>query len=279
MPTPLTDADKVLRNDTGKAIVEKLDDIANAISSGVPDNLSDLGDVDMSSPTSNQALVYNPDTHKWENAMIPQTGTIEDVAIASFSDGADDVPVSELIVDIEARQDLHGYDKPWVGGAGKNKLPNTATSQTVCGVTYTVNSDGSVTANGTSTDWGDGFVIGTAALEPGTYILSGETINEFTRASTPKVTDIVADTRVISGYSLLTFSDYTIKVFSSISPAHEETIDDLILSHGVDTVDILKRFSWVPKYPVTFVKKYYVHIRNPFNGPLSDIRYGLKNRR
>jgi hypothetical protein len=110
----------------------------------------------------------------------PQTGTIEDVAIASFSDGADDVPVSELIVDIEARQDLHGYDKPWVGGAGKNKLPNTATSQTVCGVTYTVNSDGSVTANGTSTDWGDGFVIGTAALEPGTYILSGETINEFT---------------------------------------------------------------------------------------------------
>lgn len=105
-----------------------------------------------------------------------------------------------------------------------------------------------------------------------------ETINEFTRASTPKVTDIVADTRVISGYSLLTFSDYTIKVFSSISPAHEETIDDLILSHGVDAVDILKKFTWVPKYPVTFAKKYYEHVRNPFNGPLSDIRYGLKSR-
>jgi hypothetical protein len=109
----------------------------------------------------------------------PQTGTIEDVAVASFSDGADNVPVSELIVDINPVQYLHGYDKPWVGGAGKNKLPNTATSQTVNGVTYTVNSDGSVTANGTSTGW-DGFVIGTAVLEAGTYILSGETINEFT---------------------------------------------------------------------------------------------------
>ncbi len=35
MPTPLTDADKVLRNDTGKDIVEKLDDIAQALGVGV----------------------------------------------------------------------------------------------------------------------------------------------------------------------------------------------------------------------------------------------------
>lgn len=79
MPTPLTDADKVLRNDTGKAIVEKLDDIANAISSGAPDNLSDLGDVNISSPTSNQALVYNPTTHKWENGEVSTVGSIDDL--------------------------------------------------------------------------------------------------------------------------------------------------------------------------------------------------------
>ena len=42
----------------------------------------------------------------------PQTGTIEDVAIASFSDGADNVPVSELIVDIEARQEGSGVPSP-----------------------------------------------------------------------------------------------------------------------------------------------------------------------
>lgn len=93
-----------------------------------------------------------------------------------------------------------------------------------------------------------------------------------------KVTDIVSDTGIISSYSLLTFSDYFIKAFSSISPAHEEAIDDLVLSHGVDTIDILRKFTWVPKYPVTFAKKYYAHIKNPFNGPLSDIRYGIKSK-
>ena len=81
------------------------------------------------------------------------------------------------------------------------------------------------------------------------------------------------------GYSVLTFLNYLIKVVSSISPAHEETIDDLILSHGVDTVGILKRASWIPKYPFTFAKKYYEYLRNPFNGPLSDTRNKLKSKR
>lgn len=100
-----------------------------------------------------------------------------------------------------------------------------------------------------------------------------------TGVSNLNLKNIVADTGNISGYSVLTFSDYFIKIFSSISPAHEETIDDLILSHGVDTVGILKKFSWIPKYPVTFTKKYYAHLRNPFNGPLSDTRNRLKNKR
>ncbi len=91
-----------------------------------------------------------------------------------------------------------------------------------------------------------------------------------------KVTNILTDTGVISGYSVLTFSDYLIKVFSSISPAHEATIDDLMLSRGADTVSIFMRLGWIPKYPYTFIKKYYANIRNPGNGPLSDIRTDLK---
>lgn len=39
----------------------------------------------------------------------------------SFSDGAE-APLEELVIDIEPKQDLHGYSRPWVGGAGKNKL-------------------------------------------------------------------------------------------------------------------------------------------------------------
>ena len=103
-----------------------------------------------------------------------------------------------------------------------------------------------------------------------------DTINNMKKNSTLKVSDIVADTGAISGYSLLTFSDYVIKIVSSISPAHEEAIDDLLFSHGVDTVDMIMKFSWVPKYPVTFAKKYYTPLRSPLNGPLAEIRSGLK---
>ena len=74
-----------------------------------------------------------------------------------------------LSVDIEPVQDLNGYDHPWVGGAGKNKLPLTVenikrsaggtwvgNSLTQDGITFTIQTDdnGNVTgilANGTST--------------------------------------------------------------------------------------------------------------------------------
>ena len=41
--------------------------------------------------------------------------------IATFTDGAS-LPMPTLKVGIEPIQDLHGYDHPWSGGAGKNKL-------------------------------------------------------------------------------------------------------------------------------------------------------------
>lgn len=74
----------------------------------------------------------------------------------------------ECTTEVEAYQDLNGYDHPWVGGAGKNKLPMTVegiksanTDGTWSGNAYTINSgtltiqtdsDGNVTgikANGT----------------------------------------------------------------------------------------------------------------------------------
>ena len=42
--------------------------------------------------------------------------------IAHFSDGADDVPMKSVVANIVPIQDLHGYSKPWAGGAGKNKV-------------------------------------------------------------------------------------------------------------------------------------------------------------
>lgn len=78
--------------------------------------------------------------------------------------------LADCNVKIEPVQDLHGYDHPWVGGAGKNKLPMTVdsikaanTDGTWSGNTYTYNdivyklvtdNDGNlvkITVNGTTT--------------------------------------------------------------------------------------------------------------------------------
>ena len=88
--------------------------------------------------------------------------------------------------------------------------------------------------------------------------------------------NIVVNTGVVSGYSVRTFSDYVIKLFSSISPAHEDTVDELMLSQGADTMNIFMKLTWLPKYPFVYVRKYYENVRNPNNGPLTDIRDELK---
>lgn len=79
--------------------------------------------------------------------------------------------IKSLTTPIEPVQDLHGYDKPWAGGNGKNKLPmnvanlkslNTGGSwsgntYTINGVTFTVKTDNGgnvigITTNGTPTE-------------------------------------------------------------------------------------------------------------------------------
>ncbi|MBQ1292807.1 MAG: hypothetical protein IIY21_02130 [Clostridiales bacterium] len=100
-------------------------------------------------------------------------GEASGTAEASFSDGAE-ASLVECEIGIVPSQDLHGYSKPWAGGAGKNKLNNTATSQTVNLVDYTVNPDGTVKAEGTATGGYALLTLGSITLENGNeYILSG----------------------------------------------------------------------------------------------------------
>lgn len=62
---------------------------------------------------------------------------------------------------------------------GRNLLPNNATSQTMNGVTFTVNDDKTIAVNGTSTAVTDLYMVGSAneyvdlGLSTGNYILSG----------------------------------------------------------------------------------------------------------
>lgn len=102
-----------------------------------------------------------------ENVSVVVSKTAEGNPI-EISDGAS-APLVECVTQITGSQDLHGYDKPWVGGSGKNKIPillsevkSNNTYGTWSGNTYSyadvtlvvdANDDGyvtKVTVNGTS---------------------------------------------------------------------------------------------------------------------------------
>lgn len=72
--------------------------------------------------------------------------------IISFDDGIES-SIVDMTVEIEPPvQDLHGYDAPYPAGSRKNLLvPHAVGSFTAAGITFTYNSDGTVTANGTAT--------------------------------------------------------------------------------------------------------------------------------
>lgn len=83
--------------------------------------------------------------------------------------------------------------------------------------------------------------------------------------------------KVISGYSVVSATDYILKTVSSILPAYEDTIDELMLSKGVDTIGILMNFLWIPKFPVVYCKNYYKNFISPYNGPLSVVKDEIKS--
>jgi len=100
--------------------------------------------------------------------------------------------LSSCKVALSPNQDLHGYENPWVGGAGKNKLPLTLANiksantvgtwsdnvYTIYGMTYTVNTDdsGNVTyieANGTPLDSNAQLSLNKTAFLSGSFIGNG----------------------------------------------------------------------------------------------------------
>ena len=110
----------------------------------------------------------------WKRTVKEETFTGDDITI----ENALALPARSLVTTINAIQDLHGYDKPWAGGAGKNKLeyPYVTASSTINGVTFTTNDDGTVIANGTATA-NCNFVLANKQrldkLASGTYIMNG----------------------------------------------------------------------------------------------------------
>ena len=128
-------------------------------------------------------------------------------SLVSFADGAD-LPMPSFVCNIDAVQDLHGYDHPWVGEAGKNKLQVTGTSQTINGVTFTVNDDGTIKVNGTAT--------ADARFNFGTYNAKAQT-----RQIMNGLPDSVTDDTIKMGY----------QGYGTIN----KTTRELVINRNVDT--------------------------------------------
>ena len=91
-------------------------------------------------------------------------------AIASFSDGADDVPLKSLVCNVDAN--LSGVSSVGVVHTGKNLCQNNLSNETVSGVTITVNADGTITLDGTATARITRNLCTNFELKAGTYTLS-----------------------------------------------------------------------------------------------------------
>jgi len=91
-------------------------------------------------------------------------------------------------------------------------------------------------------------------------------------------TKLVTDTGMMSGYYAVSATDYVLKIISSLSPAYEQTIDDLMLSHGAETVSIFMNPIWIAKFPFVYVTKYVNNIKSPNNGPLSPIKQNIQRK-
>ncbi len=167
-------ADKAAGNwDDSKVVVTNLGKEVAEGSSSVS-ALEDLSDVEITTPAGGDTLKYDPTSQKWVNGEGSAAVTKEASGNPIELTDAASAPMVKCSTSIDGYQDLHGYDKPWVGGAGKNKLEVTATTQTVSGVTFTVNDDGTIVANGTAAShiiWTFGSM---SSLSDNTnYILSG----------------------------------------------------------------------------------------------------------
>ena len=140
---------------------------SNAISNAV-DNISvdDLTDVEITNPANGDNLTYNGT--KWVN-IEPKTATKTATGNPIEVSDSASAPLVKCVTEIQGSQDLHGYDKPWVGGAGKNLLNPSVMFGSLSGY-YTINADESVSIlQSDDRAWG---YVAELPLKAGTYTVS-----------------------------------------------------------------------------------------------------------
>jgi hypothetical protein len=131
-------------SDLDKPISTAVQNELTALNSNLSQKVSSVNDIQ---PDTNGNVALNAEDIPAEGVGAKDVSGNPIIVTDAVAENA-----KNLSVDIDPIQDLHGYDHPWVGGAGKNKLHNTGVTETINGVTFTVNSDGTVLVNGTATD-------------------------------------------------------------------------------------------------------------------------------
>ena len=83
------------------------------------------------------------------------------------------LPIVNLSANFTPIQDLNGYDAPYPPGGGKNKCAPWVTTQTLRGVTWTANADGTFTSANAAVDNPSQVVSNNFVLPVGEYIING----------------------------------------------------------------------------------------------------------
>ena len=104
-------------------------------------DLSELGDVNITDPEDGQVLKYNAETGKWENGE-GGLGTAVSYEAQTLTDSQK----------AQARSNIDAASQTGLNITGaKNLMPKFWSTQTVGGVTFTANEDGSVVVSGSNT--------------------------------------------------------------------------------------------------------------------------------
>ncbi len=157
-----------------------------------------------------------------------------------FTDGSS-APLVKCVTAIQGNQDLHGQMHPWVGGAGKNKLPMTVSgiksvntsgtwsgnSYTLNGVTFTILVDNAdnvigIRANGTASGGNSSLKLGSYMVTSDASIMNGcpsggisstyRMYIETTSSGTPNWVNDYGDGVTITGRDTGTFPVYALVV-------------------------------------------------------------------
>lgn len=133
-----------------------------------PVSMSRAGEFDITFDCKPQRFLVSGETPQtaddWSDVET-ETGSVVTI------EANDTTGIKDLTADIEPIQDLHGYDKPWVGGAGKNKCPNITSQIAGSGITATWQTDGTLKLTGTAS--GNVFIGIAFSIVAGSYVLSG----------------------------------------------------------------------------------------------------------